>query len=404
MGDGEMGKESGEQVPVSDSVVGNKPKGTRRSFLKNPFNIKIGLKTAAAVGAAWYLGGKDVFTEGIPTSVTPSGTFSILYERHDIGIREKDLPKKKIDFLFKEGVSLSDENPPDVGFPLLTTDFGHNKTLFAYPEELMEEFSNLELPFFCARKGIPIIFSDIVVPQDLLVYLARSGAGAIVGLSALRGLLDDSEETKKIAAEDPEMDKMRRNILKGLGLVGLAASADLASVLLSTVTDFGGAPSAIKRITQRIEGLTSHFSPDMAVRLFRNAVWAHKLLAAGHNIKEEQQQVPEIMCDVGSGHAGFEDFLMAGQEVCEAVILAYGRDFLLKVLERNGGPNGLSSSRIVRFPQNEGLTSLRDINWDEVKTEVILDKTLEETILRGLNLTKEEVEKFSGPRRLLKSS
>lgn len=324
-----------------------------------------GAKGTAATATAWYLGGKDLLSpDRIPTIVTPVGTFHFLYERHDKGILPSDIPEKQFDFFFREGIQYSPG--------------GFNVNGSETPS-LINTFFNHELAAEIAGRNTKIIFADILTPEynqkNKAPITPVRIAEALAGLLSLCGALGLREkETTQIPADNKPLKIARRKLAQLLGICGVTLAIDSTAPLTLRTAFMLEAPAATKRVLGRINALSSHFHPEEYANLFRNAIWAHKLLSLSEKTKLETGKTPVTICNVGAAHQGLEDLLLAGRSVCEMIILAYPDDFLITVAVDNFGIEGLCSSFIVQTPQLEQLGP--DIDTDlqrKIEKKLIID-------------------------------
>lgn len=328
------------------------------------------IKSLATVGGAtagvWYLGGKDVFSpEGLPTADTPDGVFHILYEDHRKGILLSAFPKREIDFFFKEGTL---ESP--------SFQSGINLIGSAPAKTVIEALVRPELIAELARRNTKIVFADVLLPpNDKLGMTLVKGAEMLLGVGSLKAALE-------LLSNKKASKTGRRTFIKALGVGGAALLVDASiSTVHNAAADLGPS-AAIKRILGRINALSSHFHPEDAVVLLRNAIWAHKLLNLGRRTRLETNEAPVTICNVGAAHQGLEDFLQVGSLVSEMVILAYQKDFLATVIEANLGVGRFCSSFIVQPSLTE-------------QVEVDRDYDLEQKLRDKLNITDKDSEKNS---------
>lgn len=296
---------------------------TRRGFFK-----KAAIASVAGVGLAAT---EDLSASEIPTLETPHGNFYFLYERHDKGIANSTIDKlpNDIELFWKEltvGANGESNGLYDATADLLTYS-ARNKAAKDDDiyDKLAEEIFN---------NGAQIGFGDIDVPtsmDSLKLSMNLRVAGVIPFL----------------AAHLPKLN--RRNFLKGAGLAGMTIAADSLAKKAYLAIENPSTQGAIGRILQRVNGITSHSSPEQALVLFRNAVWADKFITlaetfhAGHPDKK-----PKIAARMGALHSGVEDFTLAGRDICQKIIMSYPKDFLQATVDMNGGITNVASTRLVR--------------------------------------------------------
>lgn len=353
------------EIPVT--AVPNTEQSSKRGLLKLAGGIvaAIGLTAATKEAAKASL---------IPEVKTPNGTFYPLYEIHFPGVKAEKinaLPSTVNTFWLegelmptKEGITWfqNKEFPPP------------GKSIYNIPAEFFVQASETLAPHFAIYKEIAgrtrteVVYGDIEMDQTLdeltAVKLVEAVGFGFAGIMAKYG--------EKIRNN---VKATRRDALKmsAIGAAGFVAADPATGTLISEVVPV---PTPIKRITERYAAIGSHLHPEQALVLFRNAVWADKLLELAKYKKGKGEQYPHIAMVLGAGHAGVEDFLQAGQEFCRDVITLYPDWFIKATIERNReGLTALVANRIIEIGKDDsGKLQLKS---DQFVTDEILKNSLE---------------------------
>lgn len=297
------------------------------------------------------------FEEGNPVVKTGDGNFHMLYEFHDEGIKPSDMPTKRdVDLFFREGVLGGGGN-------VLDTEGGLT-ALSLMGGDLIDA---------CAKRKIRLAFGDIRVPkllepEDLELVEAVAGMGLLCLSQATE------QELKEKEGHLNWLERFdRRQFMLGIGVLGWIMMPKLYSGGISFATEFTDLPDEVKSL-RRLYGFMSNFHPENTPIFFRNVVWANKLLTLTSEISSQKNNSAEIVCNVGAGHSGLQDFLKIDRVFCRKIITSFPASFIENTANINGGIQALSSTVIVDFPL-EGSQK-----WEEASSIVIKDEVLEEML------------------------
>ncbi len=312
------------------------------------FNRRTAFKAGLAALGATVVGREaKTFIEG--TIDTPSGVFYPLYEYHDTGVREQDVPDG-LDAFFRELTMTELEwraNPED----LLGTQYFSTR----FREETIRSIIDFPILRKLAQDSTLVVFGDTAIPEDFAdkafnIAFTRMVTGGAVTAAGTGYLLSDWV-IHKLEQDDFTQEELNRRKFIGLSTVGatLALEAPLISMLLSTLeistqnqTEKG---NIAQRILQRVIALADYFSPEDHDIYFRSLVMANKLLTISEAVQRQTGRKARVGFNVGTGHSSIEDFLQAGHNFTRFLISRYPDDFLQAVTRLNGGTENFCSAR-----------------------------------------------------------
>jgi len=190
-------------------------------------------------------------------------------------------------------------------------------------------------------QGTKVMFGDVdpLHDKEMIAMMALEG-----GLSV------------KICAElmnKSNQGTSRRNLLKGVaGGVALWGTGRVAFGSASVGVDAltAGRQNAIQRILDRAGSVLEHTHPENIILEYRNAICAAKLLSIAEWYHEKFGHKPRIGVNMGRGHAGIEDFLVAGRPTCLAVLTAYPNIVINDFAEGAGGVENMATTRLFSLP------------------------------------------------------
>lgn len=145
----------------------------------------------------------------------------------------------------------------------------------------------------------------------------------------------------------------------------MAANAFIGEVWSRTamVEDKDFSTRALERVADRINALATHARPYDLLLFFRNLLWAYKVLDLAEIESKRLGRRVNISYQVGGAHAGLEDLLYLGKDLCLNLIRLYPDD-ILKELQMVNGEN--FDSTILLTPQGEG-NGLSENDWNDNK-------------------------------------
>ncbi len=261
---------------------------------------------------------------------TADGFFTPLYERHDIGIKAENIPPD-VSVFFREGRFegyMRADKELILGGIGGSSDSGEIKNTRIFPDDILNKL---------AQQGTEIMIGDITanLEEDLFLSTAELAA-AVIGATAV------------VEANLLKKDWARRNLLNKVALgVCLWAAAPFIGGYANMI---GQAQSeAIKRIEGRLYAMQADTHPELLGVFFRNLVMADKLLTVGKEIKAKTGNIPKIGFEVEGGHSGIEDLLLAGDNFCRALILAYPKAILQGIVDKNSGIRDFCSARLLKL-------------------------------------------------------
>lgn len=306
--------------------VNETPKINRRRLLGNTVKAIAGTAVGIPLAreALQTVTGKVETTEGI---------FYPLYEVHKYPI--ENLPPK-LDVYFRELMT-----KPDI--PNSLTD-----------RQIASLVGSQNIENKISQQKAKIALGDVIPTSYPLSPDLMYGIAMVVGANAPGMTSAAAGATLGTFLERrPSSRKMNRRV--ALGFLGAAAYSATAAAhtLLDQDTlskhldqkDPTGDP--LGKIAVKVNGLLSDFHPEIAVLFFRNAVWAHKLLAYSKELKSELKRKPNVALAIGAAHAGVEEFLMLGEDFIEKIITAYPKSWLEAVVDNNGGIKNFSTLRLI---------------------------------------------------------
>ena len=367
---------------------------------KSPSSKKISRREALKLigGTALVVGGAltlkkemNIVSKGIETE---HAIFLPFYERHEIGIKENEIPGD-LDFWFRE----DNWYDPKIPYELPSSEV---LRMMQNAATTGEGINSIRIRGFqegalsrLARNGSKIILGDINTSQDssnkVANYQKIVTAEAIVGLSAaVGGFL--YERNKQI--EDRKKDKTpsasettRKNFLKGAAALGITwATLPFASQMsVVLVPEYNGA--SVGRILTRLDGFQSNFHPENLLVFFRNVVIADKMLTIAEEFHKGMGVKAKIGFNMGASHSGIEDFLGAGVEFCRFVIANFPEDVLRKIIGANKDIDTFCTSAVLELPKDfkesdiETLDKAKNVN---IKRDLIIDNKLVNQLKRKL--------------------
>lgn len=353
--------------------------------------------TVLALGGALVVREMGVGSEGLGTE---HAVFIPRYERHNLGIKESEIPEG-LDFWFKEGTFVNQDG--------LYTDVQYNlspgevlwfmKNAGSAPVSLFgEKREAIKVKSFqdgvlnrLGRNGSRIILGDVITNQNpnelaniqkVLTAEFAGGLGIATG-EFLYAMKQRTKDRKK--NEIPSKAEMtRRNFLKGAAVVGTAwATLPLASfygisdgVSLDSISD---KRLFVDRILTRLNGFQSNFHPEGLLTFFRNAVIADKMLTIAEKFHKEKGKKAKMGFNVGLAHSGIEDFLGAGAEFCRFVITHYPEGVLREVMRVNKDIETFCTSAIMELPRDfreSDIAILEEARTVDIKRELAVDENL----------------------------
>lgn len=287
---------------------------------------------------------------------TPYGTFMPIYEHHGVGIKPEAI-RPSMDIVFREIVFNDPSEPPEE--LLLKRGEGNDGlvTMDVFPKPILSRL---------AKQNSEIMIGDVF--PDLNTFKKYLYGEMLTGVPALvYGL----HRTSK-----------RRQVLKNLG-VGYGAWSISVPITHNAAYHINKHQATPDRLSARIAGLTTHLHPELDLHLFRNLVMSLKLITAAQEYKERNNRKPEIGFWVNSTHSSIEDMLRLGPDTLRKLILLHPKFFLKAAVERNGGVELFTSSRLFRLPENLPP----DFGKNELAattTRTLLDEQLVEGLRRRL--------------------
>ena len=348
----------------------------KEEHVKNPERrkfLKTAGKLALATAGVAVLGG-IVANEGINKEeggvITESGIFFPLYERHDKGIKVESIPYN-LDVLFGEGYfgGQTFSLAPEV---ILSHKYNYSgKEVNMFPSKILA---------FLSQGKTEIMTGDVQTPlmRDIgpMIMVGEAAAGGTLAA----WLLSNRRGRSKV---DSKAGMGRRKFLRAVMLVGAAWGLSKVPLMTTGLLLEPYNENAIDRVFSRLAAIESHAHPEESMVFFRNAIMADKLLTVSEDIKERTGKKARIAFQVGSGHAGIEDFLQAGQDFCRGLILAYPKWYLRSTMELNNGIKDFSSARLFKLPEN--LTQV-DIDSGGRLSETTERRVVDEKLEKALTL------------------
>lgn len=337
--------------------------------VKNPgrrkFLIRSAKLAAAGVGAA-ALGGivaNEVINKREGSIVTESGTFFPLYEDHTKGIKAESIPSN-LDVFFRETGDM------DTFSPSPEEVLRHRFTIPDFQDKVLASLS---------RSKAEVMIGDVETPFigkiDPMIMVGEAMVGGALALKFLRTLR---------SKENSEVGISRRKFLQAVMLAGAAWGLSRLPVSAGTFQESYN-ENAIDRVYSRFVAIESHMHPELSIVFFRNIIMADKLLTVSEDIRKRTGQKAKIAFQVGSGHAGIEDFLQAGHDFCRGLVLAYPKQYLRSTVELNNGIRDFCSSRLFKLPEN---LTIEDIgNGEKLKETTerrVVDEKLEKALIAKL--------------------
>lgn len=300
-----------------------------------------------AVGGGLLVSGKEAITDN--TIETAAGRFTGIYELHPESTNDRRLPlPPDTDIFFRES-----------GYPLGQT--------LDEPEKFIlssnGDFRLVPTPTLLdvAHKNIFLAFGDPHVIDTILMQAGETGVGAGI---AVYDLMENTDKKKETVTR-------RRTVLKGglgaLSAWGLSSLAVVAPILSQE-------HNASNRILSQFTNIVSMAHPEDMVVFFRNALMAEKMLFLAEEQKKQTGKKSHIAFNVGWGHRGIEDFLLAGREMCQKIITLYPSPVLRKIAEINGGVSDFSSALLYKLPENLSEADIQAARLNGEKTILVDDQ------------------------------
>jgi len=309
-------------------------------------------KLAGITGMAFFASeGSSIKKE----SLGKEGKFKFLYEIHGVGIRPEDIPQDT-DIFFRE-----------ISFPFLSSlgteelkkllikearayTFGHVKGRYL-PDPVLLRISEI---------GAEIMFGDVVMPAftfftDSSLYFLENFLGSARIFSFPQFLY-------------------RREFLKRASMLfSFWALSTVATRFVSLLAGLDSRQTFFKRYAARLEGMQRHFHPEFLDNYLRNLFMADKLLLAAYDLMKTKGTSPLITVNTELGHAGIEDLISLGQDVCRFLIASLPRALLDEIIKVNGTIRDLFAARLIRF--EEKITP-DDLNSQRVSQIKVSDRCL----------------------------
>lgn len=351
---------------------------SRRNFFK---------LSSAVVGAGLTAGTElEAGKEGIHT---PYGNFRFLYERHDVSINSEDIPANT-DIFYRE-LTLKENLFRQSAAEIFSSRYFGGESPMTPIREV--SFLSQDIIVKLAQNRIEIMIGDVDLRKvDYLASRVIRGAEFGVGFYTLLKTLSSKpgQPSQKIETsqnvEPTKGENPRRKFLKTAATLGSvwAISPTISFVLKMFGT---GTPeqTAFKRLASRLEGIQSHFHPELADNFFRDAMTANKLLAAGEEYKKIHATKANFTVLLEGGHSGVEDLVRLGPGVTRAIVLSWPTDMLEAIIQNNNGVEDFSSARIFKLPGD--ITSEDILNggkWEAVAGRRVTDQVLLEELRRKL--------------------
>lgn len=286
---------------------------------------------------------------------TPSGIFYPLYEHHDTGVNEEDIPSD-LDAFFRE-LSMDSDTWRESPEELLTAQHLISGGMFS--DESVVNIFNFPVLKKLAQNSTLIVFGDAPVPNNIIDEsfdmefnrVLMGGAVWAVGNSYLLG----DWIRHKLKSTDFSWGDLRRRKFIGHSVIGatLALGAPAISLLIEII-DINGYKkvekrNTVQRILQRLQTLMGYFIPEDHNVFFRSLVMANNLLTISEHIQKDIGRKAIIGFDVGNSHSNIEDFLQAGHDFTRFLISIYPRDFLQAVVEESGSLENFCSALALKL-------------------------------------------------------
>lgn len=352
---------------------------SRRDFLK----LGDAAGATAVVAAAEVVAGK----EGIKT---PYGNFYFLYERHDAGINAEDIPTDT-DIFYRE-VNLGENLFKQSATDIFQSRYSGGETPIT--SSLAGSFLPPDIFTRLAQNNSEIMIGDIDLRDaDYLAGRLVRSAEFTAGLYTLSKTLSNQPAQKIENSESTETTKgrnQRRKFLKTAATLGAVWA--MSPIISFALKMFGtGTPdqTVFKRVASRLEGIQSHFHPELASNFFRDAMTADKLLATGEEYTKTHGVEPNFAVLLEGGHSGVEDLIRLGPAVTRAIVLSWPTGVLKGIIQNNNGIEDFSSARIFKLPYDMTSESvLSGAKWSDVTERRVTDHVLVEKLQRKIQVNK----------------
>lgn len=370
------------EAPKNDLPSSKSKSISRRDFLKLS-----GALGAAAITASVELaaGKEDIHT--------PYGNFHFLYERHDVGINSEDVPVSTN--IFYREVALGKDLFRQSATEIFLSTYAGQETPITSMQEM--PFLPQDIVVKLAQNRIEIMIGDVDLRKvdylaSRVIRAAEFGAGYFTLLKTLSSKsaqsaqkIETSKSVKTIKGEN-----LRRKVLKTAATLGAvwAMSPGISFALKMFGT---GTPeqTAFKRVASRLEGIQSHFHPELASNFFRDAMIADKLLATGEEYERTHGTKANFAVLLEGGHSGVEDLIRLGPDVTRAIILSWPTDILEDIIRNNNDVEDFSSGRIFNLPENiTPQDVLSGSKWSAVTERRVTDHVLVKKLQEKLQANK----------------
>jgi hypothetical protein len=278
-------------------------------------------------------------------SLGERGKFKFLYERHGVGITPEDI-SPDTDIFFRE-ISLpylsrlEPERLKELLFgEVAAYSFGHLRCRFL-SDPVLIKISEIKAE---------IMFGDILMPD-----FAQFATLSLLSLEYFFGL------SRVLPISPIGKFLSRRKFLKEVSLFfSFWALSPAATRGLSLLAGLESRQTPFKCLAARLEGIQSHFHPELLVNYLRNLFMADKLLLVAYDLMKIKGSPPLITVNTELGHAGIEDLISLGQDWCRFLIASLPRSLLDEIIRVNGTIRDVCAARFIRFEKEITPSDLAD--------------------------------------------
>lgn len=324
-----------------------------KSFSRRRFIKGVAAVVAGGVVSEMARETKQVVeTQGAPHEIdTQYAVYTPLLENHQIGPLPEGIPDTTT-LIFREEASLVGKT---MSLPSFEAAFNNRSDLPT--KQVFDLYFNDQVELILGDMSSLNILTNIHILATVSLALFPI-IKLLINLIELQGM-DKGRKTFLLNAEIAARGKLlnlTRRVFLGMGtLTILSVVNECINVLSTSSRSREPVMLALQRVTNRLFAIQSMTDPLNLVVFFRNALIANQLLAVGEERFNRNREKPHITYNVGSAHAGIEDFLLLGKEFTRAIILSYPTPLLKAMVENNIDVRTMISSRVIKYQSGDSI-------------------------------------------------